>query len=513
MKGKRGWLIFWGILLLVGRVSAGGGEVLERPVCLPGMRATVYSLLGKVSEQSGYLFVYDSRLVNNDAVVKTKSKTCTLRQAIYEIIGNATLELKVTGNHILILPSVSKMVEPKEETITLQPASTAVSGTLLDRETGEPVLQATVMIQGTSIGSVTNQEGEFRIQLPDSLRDATLFFSHVGYMPQEIAASLLTENHSVLSLEPRIVPLQEVLIRLVEPKKLLKEMMAHREQNYGSPPVYLTTFYREGVQLKDKFQSLTEAVFKVYKTTLATPHLTDQVKLLKMHRMDNLEVSDSLIAKIRAGIQACLQLDVMKELPDFLSSESENRYVYTTGDVTFVEDRCVNVIYFEQRTQIQEPLFCGELYIDLENGALLKARIEIHPKYVKEATRTYVVRQTPQTKLTTHKIVYTLSYRPWEGTYYIHHVRGDLYFKVKRKRTLFSQPTLHTWFEMVTCRVDTENVARFPRTDRLPIHTIFAETDYRYNDDFWEEFNIIPLEEEWSRIIEKVSLKVEQTVP
>ena len=71
-----------------------------------------------------------------------------------------------------------------------------------------------------------------------------------------------------MSLEPKIVPLQEVLIRLVEPKKLLREMVNQRGENYSLNPAYLTTFYREGVQLKNKFQSLTEAVFKVYKSSL-----------------------------------------------------------------------------------------------------------------------------------------------------------------------------------------------------------------------------------------------------
>ena len=54
-------------------------------------------------------------------------------------------------------------------------------------------------------------------------------------------------------------------------------MGRQREQNYSHSPTYLTTFYREGVLLKNKDQNLTEAVFKVYK--IAThPSVSDQVK-------------------------------------------------------------------------------------------------------------------------------------------------------------------------------------------------------------------------------------------
>ena len=72
----------------------------------------------------------------------------------------------------------------------------------------------------------------------------------------------------------------------------------------------------------------------------------------------------------------------MKNLPDFLLLESgEELYTYTSGDIVSVDDRTANVVYFEQKRGVKEPLFCGELYIDSENSALLRARFEIHPRY------------------------------------------------------------------------------------------------------------------------------------
>jgi hypothetical protein len=58
----------------------------------------------------------------------------------------------------------------------------------------------------------------------------------------------------------------------------------------------------------------------------------------------------------------------MKDLPDFLSVDAEdNPYMYTSGDITFIDDRCVNVVYFEQKRSVRSPLYCGALYIDSEN--------------------------------------------------------------------------------------------------------------------------------------------------
>lgn len=63
---------------------------------------------------------------------------------------------------------------------------------------------------------------------------------------------------------------------------------------------------------------------------------------------------------------------------------------------------------------------------------------------------------------------------------------------------------------MITCKVDTEQVVVFPRTDRLPTRTIFSDTYFKYDENFWRDFNVIPLEEEISKLIEKISLKIEE---
>ena len=67
---------------------------------------------------------------------------------------------------------------------------------------------------------------------------------------------MLIGRHNILSLEPKVVPLQEVVIRRSDPKKLLREMIERRNKNYSHTPVYLTTFYREGVQVEKQISKL-----------------------------------------------------------------------------------------------------------------------------------------------------------------------------------------------------------------------------------------------------------------
>ena len=289
------------------------GDVLNRIVYLSKSKGTVYVLLGMVSERTDFLFIYDSKVVDNERLVKIEKGSRTLRQAITEIVGIQDLELRVVGNHILINAPVKREYPMEQVVDTL--AHFVLEGTLLDKKNGVPIVYATVGVEGTSIGSITNQAGEFRLHLADSLRRKSLVFSHVGYVAQKIDIPLLTAGqHFTLTLEPRIFPLQEVVIRVVHPIRLMREMLEKRMINYSQKPVYFTTFYREGVQYKQKFRSLTEAVFKIYKSPVQSLYAREQVKLLKMSRItDGLE-QDTLIARMSGGIDACLQLYIINHL-------------------------------------------------------------------------------------------------------------------------------------------------------------------------------------------------------
>jgi hypothetical protein len=497
-------------------LQADNEEGLSRKIRLPQSQGTVYALLEKVSERSGYLFIYDSYAIDNDRKARIDKGEYTIRQAIYEITGNPRLSLRVSGEHILIqLPAEETSSPPPTPPSSALAGDSlryfTIEGCLLDRYTQEPVAYATVGLPSDAIGTITNLNGDFRLRLPDSLRGALLQFSHIGYLTQETDLSQMPAYPRIFLLEPKVISIQEVVVRLVNPLRLLHNMRNKREDNYPDKPVYFTSFYREGVEHKKGFVNLTEAVFKVYKTPYYNANGDDQVKLLKMRRISNENEADTLITKIKSGINACLMLDIIKHLPEFLSAENESQYNYVHGDISVIDNRIANMVSFEQKKEIKEPLYKGELFIDPENDALLSARFEIHPKYVEKATDMFVTRKSKNLRISTQQVVYTVSYKPWNGRYYINHIRGDLYFKVKKKNQLFSSTNIHTWFEMVTCKIETENVSRFTRNETLRTRTIFAETNFSYDKDFWGNFNIILPEEKLNEAISKITSKIEET--
>jgi hypothetical protein len=52
---------------------------------------------------------------------------------------------------------------------------TTVTGTVLSSEDGEPIVGASVMVKGTTVGTITDIDGHFELEVPSSAR--TMVFS------------------------------------------------------------------------------------------------------------------------------------------------------------------------------------------------------------------------------------------------------------------------------------------------------------------------------------------------
>ncbi|MBQ2520911.1 MAG: TonB-dependent receptor, partial [Paludibacteraceae bacterium] len=80
-----------------------------------------------------------------------------------------------------------------------------VSGVVVDKATGEPIIGASVLEKGTTNGTITDFDGNFTLEVAEG---ATLEISYVGYATQSIAAG---ENLNVLLAEDTEI-LEEVIV-------------------------------------------------------------------------------------------------------------------------------------------------------------------------------------------------------------------------------------------------------------------------------------------------------------
>ena len=97
-----------------------------------------------------------------------------------------------------------------------------VRGTVTD-PTGEPVIGATIKAQGTNLGTITNANGEFSLQVP---ANSQLTVSYVGFAPQTLTAA--REMNIVLAEDA--TGLSEVVVTAHDLAYPLPEIRIHLKQ-------------------------------------------------------------------------------------------------------------------------------------------------------------------------------------------------------------------------------------------------------------------------------------------
>ncbi len=82
-----------------------------------------------------------------------------------------------------------------------------ISGTVLDNK-GTPVIGASVLIKGTTVGTITDEKGEFALSAPD--QSASIEISYLGYATQVLKIS--DESYSTVVLVEDFAQLDEIVI-------------------------------------------------------------------------------------------------------------------------------------------------------------------------------------------------------------------------------------------------------------------------------------------------------------
>lgn len=88
---------------------------------------------------------------------------------------------------------------------TLAMAQTSIKGTVVD-ETGEPVIGASIIVVGTTTGTVTNFDGSFSISAPQGARQVKI--SYVGMIPQ----TMEIKSNMEITLKSDSQDLDEVVV-------------------------------------------------------------------------------------------------------------------------------------------------------------------------------------------------------------------------------------------------------------------------------------------------------------
>jgi hypothetical protein len=463
--------------------------------------------LSIITRQTGYNFTYDSRLIDSEKKTELSFTNEPLSAILDSILQNDTIVYSVIDKYIII----SREEKRIENTDSRPPQSTVnrITGVIIDEETSEPLPFATIGLKNKGKGTVTNFNGEFGLNISTDYYSDTLSVSYLGYVGREIPVINAIGNNMSISMKREFISIPEIIIRNQIPQDLIIKARHAIAQNYGTTPASMTAFYREGVLKKNEVQTYSEAILQIYKSAYSGSLLGDQIKVFRSRKIENINRSDTLAIRLKAGLSTCLDLDGARNMFDFITAASMADYTYRMTDIVTYDDESAYAIEFQQRESVDLPLFKGTIYINTVDYGILYAEFEINPVLIHKMKDTFISTSSRGFNTWPLSVKYTVSYRKVNERYFLSHVRGDLVFASKQKKKLFNTQ-FKVFFELAVTETSLNNVTRFERDELAPIHSVFSRTINSYDPLFWGNQDFLRPEDNLLQSLKNMNVRLQE---
>jgi TonB-dependent starch-binding outer membrane protein SusC len=156
---------------------------------------TIREVFQILEQQSQFRFFYNDEFSYIDNVVDLNVKNENVEQILDRLFETSDITYKVFNDNLVVLT-------PKQN---LQ--QVAITGSVTDAITKEPLPGANIQIKGTTQGAVADPGGKFTIE---AKAGDVLIFSYVGY--QNIEVTIADQKVINIELSPEIQSLDEVIV-------------------------------------------------------------------------------------------------------------------------------------------------------------------------------------------------------------------------------------------------------------------------------------------------------------
>lgn len=179
-----------------------GNGFSQAKVTLHFEKATIQQVLKTLEDQTGHVFLYKDDIFDPTKKYSVDFTDESFEEVLKSVCATAGVDYEVRSNRQIILTEKEKETVT---TITLQQRT--VTGVVTDQR-GLPLPGVTIVVKGTTTGTVTNADGNFSLAIPPSAQILT--FSFVGMRTQEIPVEGRTTFTVVM--EEETIGVDEVVV-------------------------------------------------------------------------------------------------------------------------------------------------------------------------------------------------------------------------------------------------------------------------------------------------------------
>jgi TonB-linked SusC/RagA family outer membrane protein len=202
------------------------GYTQSAKISLTLKNVSLKQALKEIEKQSDYTFVYSDSKIDVNKKIDINVKDCALVEVLDQLIADSEIRYTSIDNHIVLtgkknmiyrLPAIPHEAILNREVIDMESISpirnvllqqVSVTGQVTSSADGQPLPGVNVIVKGTTLGTTTDINGAFTLNVPDP--NVTLVLSFVGFQTQEVA--LAGQKSINVTLVEETQELQEIVV-------------------------------------------------------------------------------------------------------------------------------------------------------------------------------------------------------------------------------------------------------------------------------------------------------------
>ena len=185
-------------------------------VTIRGNKVKMEQVISAIERQTRYLFGIDDD-VNTDLPVTVHAENEPLKKVLDEMFRGTDIVYTVEGTNILL---TRRPAAPQSRAVS-------VTGRVTDAS-GQPIVGASVIVRGTTVGVSTDTEGRFALEVPSPAASQTLEVSYLGY--ETAAVPVGSRTSFEVTLQESSSEIEQVVVTALGIKRQEKALSYNVQQ-------------------------------------------------------------------------------------------------------------------------------------------------------------------------------------------------------------------------------------------------------------------------------------------
>lgn len=194
------WSLFFFFLSII-QVSALNSYSQQTRLTLKFNQASLESVLNKIEDESEFYFLYNQDFVNTKQVVNLDVKSEKIENVLNALLSGTNIRYTISDRQIVLMNADNQSVQNFSSSQQIR-----ISGTVAGIN-GDAIPGVTVSVKGTSMGTITDANGKFELNISGDAK--ALVFSFVGMKTQEV--SIDGKTNFKIVLEDETIGIEEVV--------------------------------------------------------------------------------------------------------------------------------------------------------------------------------------------------------------------------------------------------------------------------------------------------------------